>query len=240
MDDPCEPYDYGIPNLQRARHGEGAGLQTLYSRSIKYIFCALAPVTLILVLFARPLIAAWLGLSFVDKSAVPLQLLSIGVLINSFAHIPYCFLQALGRPDTTAKLFLCELFPYGLLLWWMIQSHGIAGAATAWLIRVTIEVVLLLWICWRVLSLSAVRVLDWRMWTAIVALSMLGVVVYGTHTLLHGAIVADIIVCAVGMAGFAFTVWKWVLDGLDRASFLGVVGPLRGLLERRFAGADAK
>src|SRR5437588_1828949 len=102
-------------------------LQTLYSRSIKYIFCAAAPVSLILVLFARPIIGTWLGPGFVEKSALPLQLLAVGVFINCFAHIPYCFLQALGRPDTAAKLFVCELVPYGLLAWWMIEQIGRAS-----------------------------------------------------------------------------------------------------------------
>ena len=79
-------------------------LQALYSRSIKYIFCTLSPVSLVLVLFARPIIGVWLGPGFVDKSAVPLQFLALGVFINCFAHVPYSFLQALGRPDTAAKL----------------------------------------------------------------------------------------------------------------------------------------
>jgi O-antigen/teichoic acid export membrane protein len=212
-------------------------LQNLYSRSIKYIFCALAPVSLILILFARPLIGAWLGPGFVDKSAVPLQLLAVGVLINSFAHVPYCFLQALGRPDTTAKLFLCELLPYGLVLRWMITRHGIAGAAGAWSIRVAIEVVLLFWICWKVLSLSAIHVIDRRMWTGVAALCVMGMAAYATHLLLNGAIVVDVGVCTVWMAGFVFTVWRWVLDGEDRDSVLGVLGSLRNLIGKRFEGA---
>jgi O-antigen/teichoic acid export membrane protein len=214
-------------------------LQTLYSRSIKYIFCALAPASLILVLFARPIIGAWLGPGFVEKSAVPLQFLAVGVFINCFAHVPYCFLQALGRPDTPAKLFVCELIPYGLLAWWMIERHGIAGAAAAWSIRVAIEVVLLLWIARRVFSLSAAHVVDRRMWTALGALFAMGTAIYTTDLFLRDAIVADASVCAVWMAGFAFVVWKWVLDGADRASARGAMRPLRSLIEKSFGSAEA-
>jgi O-antigen/teichoic acid export membrane protein len=212
-------------------------LQILYSRSIKYIFCALAPVCLILILFSRQLIGAWLGLSFVDKSAVPLQLLAVGVLINSFAHIPYCFLQALGRPDTTAKLFFCELLPFGLALWWMITHYGIAGAAGAWSIRVAIEVILLFWICRRVLSLSALHVIDRRMWTALAAFCATGMAAYVTHSLLMGAIFVDLGVCAVWIAAFAFVVWGWVLDEADRESIWGVIAPLRNMFGKRFERA---
>jgi O-antigen/teichoic acid export membrane protein/2-polyprenyl-3-methyl-5-hydroxy-6-metoxy-1,4-benzoquinol methylase len=205
-------------------------LQTLYSRSIKYIFCVLAPVSLILVLFAHPIIGAWLGPGFVAKSAPALQFLAVGVFVNCFAHVPYCFLQSLGRPDTTAKLFVLELIPYGLLAWWMIERQGIAGAAAAWSIRAAIEVAFLLWIARRVFSLSAVRAIDHRMRRALGALMVMGTATYVTNLILHDAMVADVSVCAVWVAGFASVVWGLVLDGADRASVLGMIGPLRSLL----------
>lgn len=214
-------------------------LQTLYSRSIKYIFCTLAPVALILVLFARPIIGVWLGPGFVDKSAVPLQLLAVGVFVNCFAHVPYSFLQALGRPDTAAKLFLCELVPYGLLLWWMIGRHGIAGAAGAWSLRAAIEALLLLWIARRAFFLSPIHVADRRMWIAIGAFAILGTSIYATDSFLRNSIVADFSLCSVWVAGFSFIVWNWVLDNVDRTSALGVVMPLRSLLGKPFGNAEA-
>ena len=216
-------------------------LQALYSRSMRYIFCAIAPISLVLVVFARPIIGAWLGAEFVDKSAVPLQLLAAGVFVNCFAHVPYCFLQALGRPDTAAKLFLCELLPYGLLVWWLVGRYGISGAAAAWSIRVAIEVLLLLWLAHRLLSLSAWHSADRRMWTAVSALCAMGAGIYGTKFLLHGSggILADGFVCAVWLAGFALAVWKWVLDGADRTSALGVLAPLRNALGKAPRSAEA-
>jgi len=212
-------------------------LQNLYSRSIKYIFCALAPVTLILVLFARPIIIVWLGPGFVDKSAVALQLLAVGVFFNCFAHVPYSFLQALGRPEAAAKLFLLELVPYAGLAWWMVGRYGIGGAAFGWALRGTIEVVLLLWIAQRLLSLSATHVLDRGMWTALAALLAAGAAAYVTNLFLRDAIWVDVSLCAVWMAGFALTVWKWVLDAADRSSALAVMGPLRGLFGKSFGSA---
>jgi O-antigen/teichoic acid export membrane protein len=214
-------------------------LQTLYSRSIRYIFCAIAPPSLVLVLFARPIIGGWLGPGFVDKSAVPLQFLAVGVFINCFAHVPYTFLQALGRPDTAAKLFLCELIPYGLLVWWMIERHGVSGAAAAWSIRATIEVLLLLWIAQRLLSLSAWRMADRRMWAALAALCASGVGIYGTKSFLHGSSMVDASVCAVWLVGFALAVWKWVLDGTDRASARAVLAPLRNVFGKSTRSAEA-
>lgn len=205
--------------------------QNLYSRSIRYIFCAIAPLSLMLVLFARSIIGTWLGPGFVDKSATPLQFLAVGVFINCFAHVPYCFLQALGRPDTAAKLFLCELIPYGLVVWWMIDRYGISGAAAAWSLRVTVEVLLLLWLAQRQLALSAWRAVDRRMGTALAALCAAGLGICGTQSFLHsnGNILAGAGICGVWLLGFGLAVWKWVLDGADRTSALAILAPLRSI-----------
>src|SRR5882762_7073590 len=212
-------------------------LQILYSRLIKYIFCALAPVIVLLVLFARPIIGVWLGPGFVDKSAVALQLLAVGVFFNCFAHVPYSFLQALGRPDAAAKLFLLELVPYAGLALWMVGRYGIAGAAFGWALRVTIEVLLLLWIAQRLLSLSATHVVDRSMRMALAALLAAGVAAYVTNLFLRDAIWVDVSLCALWMAGFALTVWKWVLNAADRSSALAVMGPLRGMFGKSFGSA---
>jgi len=216
--------------------GQVRDLQLLYSRSIKYLFCALAPISLVLVLFARPIIGSWLGLGFVEKSAVLLQLLALGVFINCFAHVPYCFLQALGRPDSAAKLFLLEVIPFSLLVWWMVEHYGMAGAAAASAIRVAIEAVLLMFLTWRLFSLSAVHVFDHRMWIALAALCAMGVGLYTTNFFLRHSVVVDGSICGLWIAGFVFTVWKWVLEDADRSSALAVMRPLRGL--RECVGAD--
>jgi O-antigen/teichoic acid export membrane protein len=78
----------------------------LYSRSIKYLFVILAPITLLIVVFAREIITFWLGVGFAGKSSTVLQILAVGVFFNSFAHVPFSFLQALVRPDAPAKLLL--------------------------------------------------------------------------------------------------------------------------------------
>jgi O-antigen/teichoic acid export membrane protein len=214
-------------------------LQVFYSRSIKYIFCALAPVTVILVLFAPAIIGVWLGPGFVGRSTVALQLLAVGVFFNCFAHVPYSFLQALGRPDAAAKLFLLELVPYAGLAFWMVGRYGIAGAAFGWTLRAVIEVLLLLWIAQRLLSLSGTHALDRRMRTALVALGAAGAAAYVTNLFLRDAIWVDLSLCAVWMAGFALTVWRCVLDATDRSSALAVMDSLRALFGKSFGSSVA-
>ena len=50
-----------------------------------------------------------------------LQILAVGVFINSLAQVPFALLQGVGRPDLTATLHLIELPLYLGLLWWLDQ-----------------------------------------------------------------------------------------------------------------------
>ena len=74
-----------------------------------------------------------------------LQILSVGVLLNCMANIPYNALQALGRPDITGKLHLLELPFYVGLCVVMIPRWGIAGAALANSIRISVDALVLFW-----------------------------------------------------------------------------------------------
>ena len=115
----------------------------LYGRSVTYIFLSLFPVVLIVITFAREGLTLWLGSEFAGDSSLVLQLLAIGVFINSLAHVPLGLVQGAGRPDLTAKLHLIELPFYLLLLWWLLGTYGIVGVAIAWVVRVAVDALFL-------------------------------------------------------------------------------------------------
>jgi O-antigen/teichoic acid export membrane protein len=71
------------------------------------------------------------------------RILSVAVLINALAFVPFSLIQGKGRPDITAKFHLVELPLYWLLLVLLIKMHGIQGAAVAYAVRVTADAVLL-------------------------------------------------------------------------------------------------
>src|SRR6266576_524293 len=206
-------------------------LEMLYSRSIKYLFLVLAPISLVLFLFAGQITRFWLGHDFAEKSTVVLQILSVGVFINCFAHVPYCFLQALGRPDTTAKLFVIELAPYAVFAWLMIRQGGIVGAATAWSIRVVVEVFLLILMAWRTFSLSPRLMLGRGTLRGLAALSTLGLALLGTKMALQNSL--QIVICLTGLwlVVFALAIWKYVFDDADRKSILTLIDPLRNAVK---------
>lgn len=115
----------------------------LFDRGLAYLFMGLYPITLIIITFAHDGLALWLGNEFAANSTVTMQLLMLGVFINSLALIPYTLIQAVGRPDLTAKLHILELPLYLVLLLWLLKNYGIEGAAIAWVLRIILDTVVL-------------------------------------------------------------------------------------------------
>ena len=115
----------------------------LFGRVVDYVFLALFPVTLLVVTFANEGLAIWLGSEFAQNSALVLQLLMIGIFINSHAQVAFGLIQGAGRPDLTAMLHLLELPVYVVLLLWLLDGFGIVGAAVAWVLRVAMDALLL-------------------------------------------------------------------------------------------------
>lgn len=93
----------------------------------------------IVMLFAAEGLDWWLGPEYAQQSAQVMQLLAIGVFINSFARVPAAIVNAAGHPHLIAKLHLVELPLYLLVLYACAETWGIFGVALAWLMRVILD-----------------------------------------------------------------------------------------------------
>lgn len=144
-----------FPAFSSALVQDSSYASQLFDRAVNYIFIALFPFVLVIVAFAHEILSLWLGTDFANNSSLVLQLLAVGVLINSHAHVPFGLIQGAGRPDIIAKLHLIELPFYLLVLWWSLNSFGIYGAACAWVLRVTVDAILFFIIANRFLSKSS-------------------------------------------------------------------------------------
>lgn len=111
------------------------GFDDLYHLACKGIAAALFPVCLLFAIFSSEFLTVWLNEQFARESAVVLQLLCLGVLLNSLASIAFTAVQALNRPDLSAKVHLMELPIYMALLFFMTSQFGINGVALAWMLR---------------------------------------------------------------------------------------------------------
>lgn len=113
----------------------------LFWAGARWVFMALFPAALVLCVFAEEGLSMWLSEAFAQNSALVLQWLAVGVLINSLAFVPFSFIQAAGRPDLTAKLHLLELGPYLGLLWFGMAYFGLQGVAIVWTVRVAFDAI---------------------------------------------------------------------------------------------------
>lgn len=135
-----------FPLLSQKLAREKEAAKKIFFESVRFSFFALFALILFLVCFSGELLTIWLGAEFGEKSTLTLQLLLIGIFLNSMAMFPYALLQSAGYPRYTAFLHLLELPLYGALLIFFLTEYGIVGAALAWLVRAILDTGLLAWI----------------------------------------------------------------------------------------------
>lgn len=138
-----------FPAIAAANAAASSHAASLYSMSARAILGILAPIVLVLVVFAEEWLRSWLGDDFAQQSTAVLQWLAVGVFINGYAQVPFAYIQGVGRADITAKLHLLELPVYILLLLWLLNMLGITGVAIAWLLRAIMDAALLTWMAHR-------------------------------------------------------------------------------------------
>jgi O-antigen/teichoic acid export membrane protein len=186
----------------------------LYHRGLRYMFVALFPVVLIGMALAPIGFRLWLGNDFAVHSASVFQWLAAAVFINCLANIPFAYLQALGRPDLTAKFHLAELPVYAVLLILMIHRYGILGAAIAWFVRIVIDSTLLFIAAHR--RQAVLRAAEVNLCLAAVAL--LGIAAALSSHLSLAATYAG-----VATVLFLAAAWRWALRPDERAFLLSRV-----------------
>ena len=116
----------------------------MFFGGLKYTFIIVFPITLLITVFASEGLELWLGKDTAMESTRVLQLLAFGSILNCLTYIPTALVQAAGRPDITGKLHILELPFYLLALYILVKFFGIEGAAIAYVLRVSVDVIVLL------------------------------------------------------------------------------------------------
>jgi O-antigen/teichoic acid export membrane protein len=130
-----------LSTLYAMRMGEAASHAAAVAT--RFVLIAVGLIGSVVILLARDLLAFWLGPEFARESSTVLQVLTVGLILNSIARIPYATVQAVGRPDVTAKFHVAELPFYVAILAGATRAWGLTGAAVAWTVRVAADGVLL-------------------------------------------------------------------------------------------------
>ncbi len=141
-----------FPAMVTALAAEPERAVAIYKKTAQATIMFLFPVLLALMLFSHEFLAAWLGDEFAKNSTAILQILAVGVFINSFAQVPFSLIQGQGRADLTAKAHLIELPLYTVGLWYGIHRFGIEGAAIMWLARIAVDTIVMTWLSAHLVS----------------------------------------------------------------------------------------
>lgn len=199
----------------------------LHDRAVKYLFLIVAPVSIFLIVMAHPLLDVWLGREFAFHGTAVLQILALGVLINSLAQVPFSAIQAAGRPDLTAKLHLVEFPVYLACLWIFTKPLGIIGVALAWTIRIGLDTSLLFWLVRRLFPGQSRSLADWR--TGFFYLGLFGLVATVSAVALLPSLTGKIIFLPIIIMLFLISCWWVLLDNGEREEAFSLLGRFRRL-----------
>jgi O-antigen/teichoic acid export membrane protein len=133
-------------------------IDRLFASSMRALVLMMSVPAAIALFFAPVILRLWMGPEYAAQGEMALRILSVGVLINAVAHIPYTFLEAAGRPDVPAKFHMIELVIHVPIAWYLVGAYGITGAAIAWTVRVTLDTTFLLIAASRIIPVSLRRV----------------------------------------------------------------------------------
>jgi O-antigen/teichoic acid export membrane protein len=193
-----------------AGRGDGEWIRNALVRSLKYLLLIMGPAALMLIFFARPLLTFWVGEKFSSQGTLVLQILAAGLLINSFAYVPWGLLQGIGRPDLTAKFYVLEVPLYIGLAWFLVTKFGLPGAALAWAVRVSVDFLLLtVAACW--VTGTSPRLLAARDILISVAAFAALAVGFSALWIWSHALLADAFFTALLTAGFLLGAWHFIL-----------------------------
>lgn len=168
-----------FPRFAQASISSLLSAQQLFRRGVVVLFLVMYPITLGIALFSQELLTLWLDAEFAAHSYRLLQVFAFGILINSMAHIPFTFLQGVGRSDRTGRIHAIEFPIYAILLWGAAQTTGLYGVVSAWLLRIIADTLLLFYFALKEMKDGIKDVIDWKLILvlALVAISFAGLFV---------------------------------------------------------------
>ncbi len=183
----------------------------IFLRGVKFIFLTMYPFVLLIITFSYEGIELWLGKDFAVNSTLIMQLLAIGILMNSMSLIPNIFFQGIGKPRIPTLINLVELPVYILMMWFSIKFNGINGAAMAFTIMATIDAIAMYIVAHRMFAIRFESKVS-----LIIFLLMLSVLIV---PFLLSNIIFKIILVVISLSVFILIAWNHFLS-VDEKYFI--------------------
>jgi len=203
---------------------ENAAGSELQDRSRAYIFFLYAFFVVFFAISGRSFLSWWIGPDFAARSSLILAVLSLAGMINALAVPSSTALQGFNKPHIPAMFHVIETILYIPCAYFLIYRFGGTGAAFAWLLRVTLDTVLLQQAAARI---SGGSVLSWYAGLVkrgsvpvLAAAAVLSAVRSANPDFLSALNIGGII---AALAVYCSTVWHFGLDGFARKNIIELV-----------------
>lgn len=219
---------------QSARE-DTAHLSAVFNSHVRLTLLTMGPIAGFLIVFAHPLLEAWVGASFASDAANPLRLLAAAALFVALSAPPADVARGLGRPGwALAYVISAAAIGIGISIPAVHQS-GADGAALGLLLGVGIATpVFLVAVASRLLHEGVARFLRSL---AVPFAGVLGAALaWGLAHSIDDGFVTAVVSGAVVTAIYVAFVWRLVLTSRERgafeAGFAGLIRSLRVLIRR--------
>jgi O-antigen/teichoic acid export membrane protein len=184
----------------------------IFFGGLKYTYLLIFPLILLIISFAKEGLSLWIGEEFALESKIVLQILVFGQIFNSLSFMPTGLIQAAGRPELTAKINAIELPIYLLILYWLVNSYGIKGAALAYLFKSFFDSL--------ILNLFANKLLLVKQsLSQLIIFIMITIPLFLIPIYLSVNLVAKFFIIILIIIFFLFLGWKKILDSSEREFF---------------------
>jgi lipopolysaccharide exporter len=138
-------------------HNANQGLQDIFLGAVGLGFLLVLPASLGISMVAEPMVCLTLGAQWV--TVVPIvQILAVTVVSTIFTATCATLLNAIGKPDVTFYVSVVSTIARVLLLFVLVPTFGLSGAAMAISGCVIIDLVVFLWI-----TLPRIMVTPWQL-----------------------------------------------------------------------------
>jgi Membrane protein involved in the export of O-antigen and teichoic acid len=196
-------------------------IQAAYLRAFKFIFLAVAPITILMAAFGADFLRLWIDAEMGASGGPVLAVLAVATLINAPAWVTVTVGQSLGKPGWVAAAQVVHLLVLILcgLLW--IPHYGALGAASAWLAGNAVGIpVLVLLINRQVLAIRFTRMWQASLWRPLLVLLLTTLAALALKPIVHG--VMSLAVASSIIIGLYLLLAYWVaLDSNDQAILKG-------------------
>ncbi len=116
----------------KAVHGDAGGaLKKIHIRASKYLILYNLPLTVLTIVFARPILAHWMDPDTAARGARTMMLLAAAYMTASLAFVPGTILNGIGKPEVNAYISVATGVLNLALCLVLIPRYGIEGAGYA-------------------------------------------------------------------------------------------------------------